>query len=107
MLNIIAADQQEYGLKITNSPFGGNALGSSGIRFDISNAFGPATGGEIIVSSVASGDAKGLDVQSTASFSQTAIGISILATGGSNNYSIQLINEYYKQDFILFNYEMI
>jgi hypothetical protein len=24
-----------------------------------------------------------------------------------NNYSIQLINEYYKQDFILFNYEMI
>ena len=90
MLNIIAADQQEYGLKITNSPFGGNALGSSGIRFDISNAVGPATGGEIIVSSVASGDAKGLDVQSTASFSQTAIGISILATGGSNNYSLQL-----------------
>jgi hypothetical protein len=80
---------EDYVIKAVNNPFGGSSSGLFGISSTVTNSNGGATSGVFNANS-GSDDATGGVFNATSTFSKTAIGVNILATGGTNNYSVQL-----------------
>lgn len=80
---------EDYVIKAVNAPFGGLSTGLRGISSTVTNSAGGATSGEFNANSGSDDAAAGL-FNAVSTFAKTATGIIVSATGGTNNYSLQL-----------------